>query len=277
MEKVSNIIPYFRKELSVIFNDREVLNWAYLSIEYLLGYNRSECIIHSDKSIDIRVSDKLKNIITDLKTNKPVQYILGETYFYGLKIILNMHTLIPRPETEELVDWVLEENFNSALDIGTGSGCIAIALAKYSNADVSAIDISEQALKVAKENEILNSVQVNWSQQDILEAQSLAKVDLFVSNPPYVLNSEKERMQKNILEYEPHLALFVPDNDPLIFYKKIADIATESLTAGGKLFFEINEYFADELIAILTQIGFVDIQLKKDINDRDRMIKATWK
>ncbi len=277
MEKVSNIIPYFRKELSVIFNDREVLNWAYLSIEYLLGYNRSECIIHSEKSIDIRVSDKLKNIIADLKTNKPFQYILGETYFYGLKIILNMHTLIPRPETEELVDWVLKENFNSALDIGTGSGCIAIALAKYSNADVSAIDISEQALKVAKENEILNSVQVNWSQQDILEVQSLAKVDLFVSNPPYVLNSEKERMQKNILEYEPHLALFVSDNDPLIFYKKIADIATESLTAGGKLFFEINEYFADELIAILTQIGFVDIQLKKDINDRDRMIKATWK
>jgi len=277
MEKVSNIIPYFRKELSVIFNDREVLNWAYLSIEYLLGYNRSECIIHSDKSIDIRVSDKLKNIIADLKTNKPFQYILGETYFYGLKIILNMHTLIPRPETEELVDWVLKENFNSALDIGTGSGCIAIALAKYSNADVSAIDISEQALKVAKENEILNSVQVNWSQQDILEVQSLSKVDLFVSNPPYVLNSEKERMQKNILEYEPHLALFVPDNDPLIFYKKIADIATESLTAGGKLFFEINEYFANELIAILTQIGFVDIQLKKDINDRDRMIKATWK
>ncbi len=277
MEKVSNIIPYFRKELSAIFNDKEVLNWAYLSIEYLLGYNRSECIIHSEKSIDIRVSDKLKNIIADLKTNKPFQYILGETYFYGLKIILNMHTLIPRPETEELVEWVLKENFNSALDIGTGSGCIAIALAKYSNADVSAIDISEQALKVAKENEILNSVQVNWSQQDILEVKSLAKVDLFVSNPPYVLNSEKERMQKNILEYEPHLALFVPDNDPLIFYKKIADIATESLTAGGKLFFEINEYFANELIAILTQIGFVDIQLKKDINDRDRMIKATWK
>ena len=277
MEKVSNIIPYFRKELSAIFKDREVLNWAYLSIEYLLGYNRSECIIHSEKSIDIRVSDKLKNIITDLKTNKPFQYILGETYFYGLKIIINMHTLIPRPETEELVEWVLKENFNSALDIGTGSGCIAIALAKYSNADVSAIDISEQALKVAKENEILNSVQVNWSQQDILEVKSLAKVDLFVSNPPYVLNSEKERMQKSILEYEPHLALFVPDNDPLIFYKKIADIATESLTAGGKLFFEINEYFANELIAILTQIGFVDIQLKKDINDRDRMIKATWK
>ena len=277
MEKVSNIIPYFRKELSAIFNDREVLNWAYLSIEYLLGYNRSECIIHSEKSIDIRVSDKLKNIITDLKTNKPFQYILGETYFYGLKIIINMHTLIPRPETEELVEWVLKENFNSALDIGTGSGCIAIALAKYSNADISAIDVSEQALKIAKENAILNSVKVNWSQQDILEVKSLAKVDLFVSNPPYVLNSEKERMQKNILEYEPHLALFVPDNDPLIFYKKIADIATESLTAGGKLFFEINEYFANELIAILTQIGFVDIQLKKDINDRDRMIKATWK
>ncbi len=277
MEKVSNIIPYFRKELSAIFNDREVLNWAYLSIEYLLGYNRSECIIHSEKSIDIRVSDKLKNIITDLKTNKPFQYILGETYFYGLKIIINMHTLIPRPETEELVDWVLKENFNSALDLGTGSGCIAIALAKYSNADISAIDISEQALKIAKENAILNSVKVNWSQQDILGNQSLAKVDLLVSNPPYVLNSEKERMQKNILEYEPHLALFVPDNDPLIFYKKIADIATESLNAGGKLFFEINEYFANELITILTHIGFVDIQLKKDINDRDRMIKATWK
>ena len=277
METLSNIIPYFRKELTPIFEEREVISWAYLSIEHVLGYNRSDCIINPNKRIEAKISYKFLQIIEDLKTRKPLQYILGETTFYGLKLKVNEYTLIPRPETEELVAWILQEDFKSALDIGTGSGCIAIALAKFSNASISAIDISANGLKVAQENAILNNVKVVFTQQNILQTKILPKVNLIVSNPPYVLNSEKERMQENILAYEPHSALFVTDKNPLIFYKQIANLATKSLTCGGKLFFEINEQFANELIVILTQNGFVDIELKKDINDRDRMIKAIWK
>jgi len=277
METVGNIIPSFRKELAPIFEDREVVSWAYLSTEYLLGYSRSDCIVHASKSIDVKLSNKFKQIIVDLKTKKPLQYILGETEFYGFKLKVNKDTLIPRPETEEIVDWVLKESFKSALDIGTGSGCIAIALAKYSNANISAIDISIDALKIAKENAIFNDVKVAFTQEDIFQIETLAKVDLIVSNPPYVLNSEKVKMKENVLEYEPHLALFVSNKNPLVFYKKITDLATKSLRSQGKLFFEINEQFSNELIALLAQKGFVDIELKKDINDRDRMIKAIWK
>ena len=277
METLSNIIPYFRKELTPIFEEREVISWAYLSIEHVLGYNRSDCIINPNKRIEAKISYKFLQIIEDLKTRKPLQYILGETTFYGLKLKVNEYTLIPRPETEELVAWILQEDFKSALDIGTGSGCIAIALAKFSNASISAIDISANGLKVAQENAILNNVKVVFTQQNILQTKILPKVNLIVSNPPYVLNSEKERMHENVLAYEPHSALFVTDKNPLIFYKQIANLATKSLTSGGKLFFEINEQFSNELIVILTQSGFVDIELKKDINDRDRMIKAIWK
>ena len=277
MEKVSNIVQYFKEELSSIADEREIISWAYLSIEHLLSYNRSDCIIYADKEITSEMSDRLKQIITDLKTKKPLQYLLGTTEFYGLKFKVNKHTLIPRPETEELVKWILKEEFSSALDIGTGSGCIAITLAKHKNAKITAIDISTEVLKVAKENAKLNGVKVNFMQQDILQTKTLPKVDLMVSNPPYVLESEKEKMQANVLEYEPNLALFVADNDPLIFYKKIGALAEKSLNCGGKLYFEINEKYGAEILQMLTGIGFVDIALKKDINDKDRLVKAIWK
>ena len=277
MEKVSNIIPYFIKQLSGIADEREIISWAYISIEHCLDYNRSDCIIHAEKQITTALSDRFKQIIAALKTNKPVQYILGETEFYGLKFIVNKHTLIPRPETEELVDWILKEEFSSVLDIGTGSGCIAITLAKHKNAKITAIDISTEVLKVAKENAKLNGVKVNFMQQDILQTKTLPKVDLMVSNPPYVLESEKEKMQANVLEYEPNLALFVADNDPLIFYKKIGALAEKSLNCGGKLYFEINEQYGAIIPEMLSDIGFVDIALKKDINDKDRLVKAIWK
>ena len=277
MEKVSNIIPYFIKQLSDIAPDSEIISWAYLSIEHCLDYNRSDCIIHSEQEITSLIANRLKQITTDLKTNKPIQYILGKTDFYGLKLKVNEHTLIPRPETEELVDWVLKQEFSSALDIGTGSGCIPIALAKHTNASIMAIDVSENALEVAKENAILNAVKVKFILQDILQSESLPKVDLIVSNPPYVLDNEKLKMKKNVLDYEPDLALFVANNNPLIFYKKIAQLAFESLNENGKLFFEINEQFGADTIAMLTEIGFVNIALKKDINDKDRMVKATKK
>jgi len=275
VEKVSNIIPYYIKQLNGIVQEREIISLAYISIDFLLGYNRSDCIIHSDKDITSEVSDKIKQIIADLKTNKPIQHIIGKTEFYELKFNVNKHTLIPRPETEELVKWILQHEFTSALDIGTGSGCIAIALRKNKSAEISAIDVSESALLVAKENAKINEVEINFLLQDILKTTALLKVDVIVSNPPYVLYKEKEIMLDNVLNNEPHLALFVPDNNPLLFYKKIAELAFTSLSKNGLLFFEINERFGKETVAMLNAIGFVDIELKKDINDKDRMIKAT--
>jgi release factor glutamine methyltransferase len=275
VEKVSNIIPYYIKELNSFVQEREIISLAYISIDFLLGYNRSDCIIHSDKDITSEVSDRIKQIIADLKSNKPIQHILGETEFYELKFKLNEHTLIPRPETEELVKWILQHEFTSALDIGTGSGCIAITLSKNKSAEISAIDMSESALLMAKENAKINEVEINFLLQDILKTTTLPKVDVIVSNPPYVLDKEKELMLANVLDNEPHLALFVPNNNPLIFYKKIAELAFISLSKNGLLFFEINEQFGQETVVMLSSIGFVDIKLKKDINDKDRMIKAT--
>ena len=275
--KVSNIIPYFKEELLAVSQEREIISWAYIVMEFLLGHNRSDCIIHADKQITTKLSDRFKQIIADLKTKKPIQYILGETEFYGLQFKVNEHTLIPRPETEELVEWILKEEFSSALDIGTGSGCIAITLAKNTNAKITAIDISKEAIDVAKENTKNNKVEIDFMLQDILQAETLSKVDLIVSNPPYILNSEKQKMEANVLDFEPDLSLFISDNDPLLFYKKIGVLAEKSLNCGGKLYFEINEKYGAEILEMLSEIGFVDIALKKDINDKDRMVKATKK
>ena len=277
MEKVSNIIPYFIKQLSGIANEREIISWGYISIEHCLGFNRSDCIIHSNKEITSETSDSLKQIITHLKANKPLQYILGNADFYGLQFKVNEHTLIPRPETEELVSWILEHEFLSLLDIGTGTGCIPISITKNKNVQSTAIDISENALLLAKENARINRVEVNFLKQDIFITTTLPKVDLIVSNPPYILDEEKELMLDNVMANEPHLALFVPDNNPLLFYKKIAELAFVNLPENGLLFFEINEQFGNETIDMLTKIGFVDIELKKDINDKDRMLKAIKK
>ncbi len=275
--KVSNIIPYFKEELLAVSQEREIISWAYIVMEFLLGHNRSDCIIHANKEITTEITDRIKQIIADLKTKKPIQYILGETEFYGLQFKVNEHTLIPRPETEELVEWILKEEFSSALDIGTGSGCIAITLAKNTNAKITAIDISKEAIDVAKENTKNNKVEIDFMLQDILQAETLSKVDLIVSNPPYILNSEKEKMESNVLDFEPDLSLFISDNDPLLFYKKIGVLAEKSLNCGGKLYFEINEKYGAEILEMLSKIGFVDIALKKDINDKDRMVKATKK
>ena len=277
MEKVSNILSYFREELSAVTDEREITSWYYISMEYLLVYNRSDCIINSNQVLNKSQLSKIKQIVAELKTNKPIQYILGKTEFYGLKIKVNEHTLIPRPETEQLVDWILKENFGAALDIGTGSGCIPIALAKHTDAKVLAIDVSEDALLIAEENAKNNEVEIDFIHQDILQTSYLQKVDLIVSNPPYVLESEKEKMQENVLDYEPELALFVEDKNPLIFYKKIAILAINFLNENGKLFFEINAKFGKETIEMLADIGFVNIELKKDMNDKDRMIKAIKK
>ena len=276
MNILANILPFFLKEIDN-FSRREIISFAYLSIQKILGFSKSDCILNSNYILSDENIISFEKIIVDIKKNIPIQYILGETYFYNLKFNVNSSTLIPRPETEELVRYILSHNFSSVLDIGTGSGCIAISIAKNSNASIDAIDNSKDALVIAKSNAILNSVDVNFMFNDVFEFSVTKKYDLIVSNPPYVLNSEKKYMHQNVIDYEPHNALFVEDSNPLIFYEKIALIASKNLNSNGLLFFEINENFGDKIIDLLSKLNFVDIELKKDINGRDRIIKSVFK
>lgn len=276
MNKLVNIIPKFLSEINN-FSRREVESFAYLSIEKILGYSKSDCIIHSNQELSNNNIISLENIINDVKQNIPIQYILGEAHFYDLKFKVNSSTLIPRGETEELVQYILLHDFISVLEIGTGSGCIAVSIAKNSNAKITAIDNSIGALEIAKSNAVLNSVEINFQLRDVFNFSDIKKYDLIVSNPPYVLESEKKLMDKNVLDYEPHNALFVSDDDPLAYYKEIAKIATNNLNKNGLLFFEINEKYSNQIIELLSNLNFVDIELKKDINGRDRIIKSIFK
>lgn len=276
MNKLVNIIPQFLSEINN-FSRREVASFAYLSIEKILGYSKSDCIIHSNQELTNDNIISFENIISDLKQNIPIQYILGEAHFYDLKFKVNSSTLIPRGETEELVQYILLHDFISVLEIGTGSGCIAVSIAKNSNSKITAIDNSLEALEIAKSNAILNSVKINFVLGDVFNFSDTKKYDLIVSNPPYVLESEKKIMDKNVLDYEPHNALFVSNNDPLVYYKEIAKIATNNLNKNGLLFFEINENYSKQIIELLSNLNFVDIELKKDINGRDRIIKSVFK
>jgi release factor glutamine methyltransferase len=224
------------------------------------------------------------SILEQLKKEIPIQYILGVTHFYGLEFEVNSAVLIPRPETEELVDWIIQHSKLKAqhskfkiLDIGTGSGCIAISLAKnLPNAEVFALDVSEQALATTKRNAEKNQVQLAFIHQSILETEDLAQeFDVIVSNPPYVRELEKQEIKKNVLDNEPHLALFVEDNDALIFYRKIAQLAQKNLNPKGQLYFEINQYLGQEMLDLLRGMGFKNCELRQDIYGNDRMIQCS--
>ena len=277
MQNVGNIYLYFHDELTSIIDEREISSLCYIVIKHLLGYSRSDCILYADRILTPQEILFIKDIVKQLKCNYPIQYILQEAFFMNLKLNVNRHTLIPRKETEELVSWILESDFKSAIDIGTGSGCIAIAIAKYTEASVSAVDISLRALENAKINADRYKLNIEFIHKDIFSLELERKFDLIVSNPPYITEKEKCFMSPNVLDYEPHVALFVPDNNPLIFYTRIANIASSNLHKGGMLFLEINEKYAKDVMELLLDNGFVDIELKKDINDKDRMIKAVWK
>ena len=281
--QISNFKKHFFSELSGVYPETEIQSFFNILIELKLNLSRIEVALQPDLEISETTITFLQKAIAELKKNIPIQYITGETEFYGLKFNVNESVLIPRPETEELVDWILENSKpktqNSKLkilDIGTGSGCIAISLAKnLSNTDVFALDISSEALKIAKKNALLNNVDIYFSEIDILNTPDLPeKYNIIVSNPPYVRELEKELMQQNVLAYEPHLALFVKDNNPLLFYDRIADLANKHLSKKGSLYFEINQYLGNETVALLKQKGFQNIELKKDIFGVDRMIKA---
>lgn len=281
----------FTKQLSSVYPQSEIDSFFFILIEEILGFKRIDSVLKADFLISSDVLNQLQNITERLLKEEPIQYITGNTEFYGLPFLVNKNTLIPRPETEELVEWIITEvseihgknitNF-SILDIGTGTGCIPISIKhNLPNAIVSAIDVSLEALKVARKNAKLNTVEINFIEQDILNTDDLnqvldsKKIDIIVSNPPYVRNLEKAEIKNNVLENEPHLALFVEDNNPLIFYDKIANLAVKHLTKNGLLFFEINQYLGKETVEILNKKGFKNIELKKDFVGNDRMIKAS--
>ena len=277
---------YFFEALSILYDEKEIESFFYIIAEYLHQKKRIDIALSPNFIIDDVTLQKWENILNDLKNQKPIQYIIGETHFYGLPFLVNSNTLIPRPETEELVDLIIKECSNiqfasskiKILDIGTGSGCIAISLAKnLPNAQVFALDVSQKAIEVAQKNAEKNAVEVNFILADILEIEDIENTttfDIIVSNPPYVRMVEKAEIKPNVLDYEPHLALFVEDNDALLFYRKIAQLAQKSLTKNGKLFFEINQYLGKETVELLKEKGFKEIVLKKDIYGNDRMIKA---
>jgi release factor glutamine methyltransferase len=276
---------FFNEALSAIYPKTEIDSFFFILMEEKLNLQRIDTVLKPDYLITEKNLIDLKTIVKRLQKEEPIQYIIGTTEFYGLPFLVDKNTLIPRPETEELVTWVLDEikvltnnkiTELSILDIGTGTGCIPISLAKnLTSLNISAIDISPEALLIAKQNAILNKVRIAFIELDILGAKSLPqKYDVIISNPPYVRELEKEEIKNNVLENEPHLALFVADENPLIFYNKIADLAKQQLFENGMLFFEINQYLGKETVSMLAEKGFKNIQLKKDLFGNDRMIKC---
>lgn len=270
----------FIEKLTPLYDVMEAESFFNIALEELKGWKRIDLALNPGAELSVDEIEKWDAVLQQLELQRPIQYIFGHTHFYGLEFNVNENTLIPRPETEELVEWIITENQDKGtikiLDIGTGSACIAISLAKnLPDAQVFAIDVSTDALAVARTNAELNKVDVTFIQQDILAAESLPEqFDIIVSNPPYVRNLEKIEIKQNVLDYEPHLALFVDDNDALIFYRKIALLAKANLPQNGRLYFEINQYLGEETTAMLGDYQFKNIVLKKDIYGNDRMISS---
>lgn len=274
-------IQHIKKTLEHFYHASEIEGFIAIIFQHFLGYNTTQMILNSDKTIEFEVENRIESVIERLKTGEPIQYILGETTFYDLRFEVNPSVLIPRFETEELVDGILKKYGNNKLkflDIGTGSGAIAIAIKKNNPlAEVYACDISTEALQTAQENANLNQVEVHFFHHDVLSDKPLpiSNFDLIVSNPPYVCENEKAAMNRNVLEHEPHLALFVPNNDPLRFYHAIALLAIKHLSKNGELWFEINEAYGPEVAEILTAKGF-DTTIIKDINGKDRIVRGIF-
>jgi len=286
MKTIKDVFSTFKQSLGTLYDTSEIEALTLMIISEITELSKAMIKAFPEQEITLQQHEKLNNILARLQTGEPIQYILGHTEFYGLTFKVNPSVLIPRPETEELVEWVLNSKVESQkskvsniLDIGTGSGCIAISLKKnFPTAQVSAIDISTEALQTAKQNAELNEVDINFIHADILNINSqieIPKSEIIISNPPYVTLHDKTQMHTNVTDFEPHTALFVPENDPLIFYKAIADFAIDNLAPKGLLFFEINESLGKETVEMLESKGFKDIELRKDMSGRDRMVRAT--
>jgi len=274
----------FIQKLTPLYDAREAESFFYLILEAKHQLKRIDIALQPELVLLASELEIWNSILEQLKREIPIQYLLGTTHFYGLEFEVNSSVLIPRPETEELVDWIVhkskiknQKSKIKILDIGTGSGCIAISLAKnLPNAEVFALDVSEKALATAQKNAELNQVHVQFICQSILETEDLGQqFDVIVSNPPYVRHLEKQEIKKNVLENEPHLALFVADDDALIFYRKIAQLALKNLSQTGQLYFEINQYLGQEMLDLLQDMDFKNSELRQDIYGNDRMTKST--
>lgn len=278
---MKRILPEMRSRLRLLFPaGGEARAVERIIFEELKGWQPVDVAMRHDYELGDFMTGKIRDILSRLESGEPIQYILGVARFYGNNYVVNRSTLIPRPETEELVDMIVNEAGNKTdlrvLDIGTGSGCIAIALSRNLKfAEVDAVDISSEALKVAEQNARNLKAKVNFMQKDILKPViGLKKYDIIVSNPPYIDSSESEDMEKRVLDYEPHSALFVPDSNPLLFYKAIADFAVKGLNDSGKLYFEINPRHGRQTEMMLEQSGFEDVRLHQDIHGKDRFATA---
>ncbi|WP_297333152.1 peptide chain release factor N(5)-glutamine methyltransferase [Flavobacterium sp.] len=278
--KLKDYRKYFTEQLSTLYDTAEAERFFIITLEELKGWNRSRLALNPDEELTPDEVKQWDEVLQNLKDQKPIQYIFGKAWFYGLEFRVNENTLIPRPETEELVEWIISKNKNrqdvTILDIGTGSGCIAVSLAKnLPYAKVFAIDVSEKALEVARHNAKANGANVTFIKADILSVEALPQqFDIIVSNPPYVRHLEKAEIKENVLQYEPHLALFVEDDDALLFYHTIAQLGKSSLKKSGLLYFEINQYLGNETVKMLAENHYKDIILKKDLFGNDRMVKA---
>lgn len=292
--KALDLKQIFHKELDEIYGKDEVASFFYLCLEHYLDVPRIQLSLEPEFTLSKAEVEIFFNVLDGLKAQKPIQYILGDTEFFGIKFRVNENVLIPRQETEELVDLIVRchsersEESLTILDIGTGSGCIAVSLAEnLPNAKVFALDVSEQALEVAKVNAQLNNVDITFIKADILNEVNCNLIfnpevsglefDTIVSNPPYVRHLEKQEIQPNVLDNEPHLALFVEDTNPLIFYKAITEFAVDNLKPNGKLYFEINQYLGKETKQLLIDADFSEIELIKDLKTNDRILKGTKK
>jgi release factor glutamine methyltransferase len=270
-----------RKELNGLYPAEEIESFIRIIFRKLKQYTLTDFVLKQDEVLPEKEKDQIKQIAARLKKREPIQYILGETEFYGLPFRVKPGVLIPRPETEELVDWALKSRKKDALrilDVGTGSGCIPISLKKHwPKAHVMACDISEEALEIARMNAGLNQTEIAFFHLNILNPllpDSFPKIDLLISNPPYVTESEKAAMNDNVLKYEPARALFVPDHDPLLFYRALAIFGKNHLSHGGHIFWEINEAYGEECRDLLKENGYSYVRLKKDLQGKDRMIFA---
>ncbi len=273
-------IQYIRAELAPFYPETEITGFIQLIMNSVLGLSYTQMVLEKDRALENSESDQIKAIVERLKTHEPIQYILGVAEFFGLELNVQLGVLIPRPETEELVDWICKTKIPATakmLDIGTGSGCIPLALKNELPAvEVMAVDVSEDALLIATENAQKHQLEVTFELADILKwhERSWPRFDVIVSNPPYVMEREKKQMEANVLEYEPGVALFVSDTDPLIFYRTIAQFASKQLNESGYLFFEINENLGDEMVELVKQLGFKSIELRRDLNGKNRMLRC---
>ena len=274
--KLKDLKKDFKTKLAITYPNEEILSIFKFLCEKYLNISPTKLLLAGEELINKKQVDIFSKAIVRLLNEEPIQYILKSTFFYGLEFICTPSALIPRPETEELVDWIIKSETNeiTILDIGTGTGCISVSLANHNGFVLDALDISSSALELAKQNAKKNKVNINFIEADILEYKSDKKYDLIVSNPPYVRNLEKKKMQNNVLHFEPELALFVEDDDPLFFYSAILKFAHNNLIDNGKIYFEINEYLYNDIKGLLIFFGYVNIELKKDSFGKFRFVKA---